>query len=358
MPFQASSRETHWDIPSSESGSPGRTTSGPQTPVASRPVNREVTCFTCHQKGHKSPQCPQKQNQVRRVQILSNKIVALRDKELFGSVCKHCMPITCDSGANITVVPEECVEGDQFTGGTCEVDSFNKFRSTGKLCNVVVSIAGRQFYRKAVTQPGKDLTWTICLSVPYSNKGEREFISGQMDAKFALREEETCYLPAEMKNGILTSRLMVSEGTLIPADKDMGGAISEPRKVESQTSLEGVEKVSGAEVVELRESEELALETVAEPSVSVEEGGDWMEGRAVGEVEQVVSFEGIAMEVPRPKLAKATEDDPTLATARSLAMSKMEGYHYLDGIVFRTRLDPLETHANSCVSHSRTELSV
>ena len=38
-------------------------------------------------------------------------------------------------------------------------------------------------------------------------------------------------------------------------------------------------------------------------------------------------------------LAQATEADPTLATARSLAMSKLEGYHYLDGIVFRTRLD-------------------
>ena len=36
-------------------------------------------------------------------------------------------------------------------------------------------------------------------------------------------------------------------------------------------------RVLGAEVVELRESEELALETVAEPSVLVEEGGDWVE---------------------------------------------------------------------------------
>ena len=42
------------------------------------------------------------------------------------------MPITCDSGADITVVPDECVRQDQFTGGTCEVDSFNKVRSSGK----------------------------------------------------------------------------------------------------------------------------------------------------------------------------------------------------------------------------------
>ena len=97
---------------------------------------RQVTCFTCHQKGHKSPQSPQKVSKVRRVQIPSNKVVALKDNELFGSVGEHCMPVTCDSGADITVVPEECVREDQFTRGTCEVDSFNKARSTGKKCSV------------------------------------------------------------------------------------------------------------------------------------------------------------------------------------------------------------------------------
>ena len=90
-------------------------------------------------------------------------------------------------------------------GGTCEVNSFNKVRSTGRLCNVTISIAGRQFQRKAVAQPGSDLAWTVCLSMPYSNKSDREFISQQMDAKFALQEEDNCYLPAEMKDGVLTS---------------------------------------------------------------------------------------------------------------------------------------------------------
>ena len=110
-----------------------------------------MTCFSCHQKGLKSPQCPDKQNKVRRVQI---PVVPLRNNELFRSVGKHSMPITCDSGAVITVILEECVEGDQFTGGTCEVDSFNRVRSTGRLCNVTITIAGRQYYRQAVTQPG------------------------------------------------------------------------------------------------------------------------------------------------------------------------------------------------------------
>ena len=118
---------------------------------------RQVNCSTCHQKWHKSPQCPQKVSQVRIVQIPSNKVVALKDNELFGSVEEHSMPVTCDSGADIMVVPEKCVHEDQFTGGTCEVDSFNKAGSTGKKCSVTVTIAGRDVHRQAVMQPGRDL---------------------------------------------------------------------------------------------------------------------------------------------------------------------------------------------------------
>ena len=51
----------------------------PQTVPATRPVKREVTCFTYHQKGHKSLQSPQEHNQVKGVQIPFEKIVPLRD---------------------------------------------------------------------------------------------------------------------------------------------------------------------------------------------------------------------------------------------------------------------------------------
>ena len=190
------------------------------------------------------------------------------------------------------VVPEEYVTEEQFAGDLCEVDYFNKVRSTGKRLNIVVTIAGRYFHRETVTQPGQDLAWTVCLSIPYSNKEEREFVSGQMDAKFALQEEETCCLPAEMENSILRSGIMVSDGTLI-ADADMGGAIPEPQNEEGQCSQNSVQTAQQAEVLEMRESDGMALETVIPPSVVVEEGGDQVGGSAVGEGEQGVSLEGI-----------------------------------------------------------------
>ena len=96
-----------------------------------RPAKREVTCFLCRQKGHKSPQCPQKQAQVRKIQIPANKVMPLKENQLFGSIGGHCMPITCDSGADVTVVPEECVQNGKFTGDLCDIDSYNMVRSKG-----------------------------------------------------------------------------------------------------------------------------------------------------------------------------------------------------------------------------------
>ena len=108
-------------------------TTTPSVESSSRPDRKTVVCFTCHQKGHKSPQCPQNVTRVKRIQIPLNKIVPLAD---------------------ITVVPEECVRSDEFTGDTCTVDTFNKVKVIGKRCNVRVQVEDRVFVWEAVTQPG------------------------------------------------------------------------------------------------------------------------------------------------------------------------------------------------------------
>ena len=124
----------------------------------SRPDKKPVVCFTWHQIGHKSPQCPQKITRVKRIQIPMNKIVPLKHNELFGSIGGHSLPITCDSGADITVVPEECVRAEKLTGETCTLDTFNKVKAVGKRCNIKVQVEDRVFVREDVTQPGADLS--------------------------------------------------------------------------------------------------------------------------------------------------------------------------------------------------------
>ena len=110
-----------------------------------------------------------------------------------GCVGKHSLPVTCDSGADVTIVPEECVSDSQHTGGTCEVASFNRKISSGKICDVVVTLAGKDFKRKAVAQPGADLGWTVCLSLPYKDKDDRDFVTALMDQKYESRRCQTVH---------------------------------------------------------------------------------------------------------------------------------------------------------------------
>ena len=169
------SRECRTRLTEDRSSQPPRTPvvktepTTPTNPVSSteRQISMprwEIMCFYCQKNGHKSPQCPLRQ--VKCVQVATKQPITLKDNELMGSIGAHVLPVTCDSGTDITIVPEECVKDVGFTGDTCELASFNREISSGRTCNIVVTVGGRKFQRKAVAQPGRDLGWTTCLSLP------------------------------------------------------------------------------------------------------------------------------------------------------------------------------------------------
>jgi len=168
---------------------------------------KDVICFRCHQKEHKSPNSLSRPKGNRRVKIPSNKLLYLQHNELFGRVGKHSMPITCDSGAQVSVVPEESVEEDELTGETQVLEDFHTGRVTGNVCNVVSTIADRSFRKKAVT---------LSMAIPLTPRNEMDSILKQMEIKEASDKEETRYLPPELKGDFLISELMVSEGVVVP----------------------------------------------------------------------------------------------------------------------------------------------
>ena len=95
----------------------------------------QVTCFRCRQQGHISPNCLKKPtSKIKRVQVNEDLIETLKENEVFGAVGLYRMPITIDTGAEVTVVPEEAVEPYQLTGETKTLRSFNNTESTGKSC--------------------------------------------------------------------------------------------------------------------------------------------------------------------------------------------------------------------------------
>ena len=188
--------------------------SGSERPTQRRDLS-EVTCYNCRQRGHIAPNCPKRNNKVKRVKVSEDQIVSLRRNEIFGSVGPHRMPVTCDTGAEVTVVPEECVEPCQKTGETCVLRSFNDTKTTGDCCTVTITVGESSFTKKAVTQPGADLGWSVCLSLDMADPRESQFLLREMTRRAAMTTEETLYVPPEVRDGFLVSGILVQEAQVV-----------------------------------------------------------------------------------------------------------------------------------------------
>ena len=321
-------------------------------PSQTAKLKKEITCFDCRQKGHKSPQCPLRVNQVKKINIPANKVVPLRKNEVFGAIGNHRLPITCDTGAEVTVVPEECVNPNQFTGETCELAAFNKTTSEGKWCNVDITIDDVVFHRKAVTQPGELLAWTACLSLDLADHDEGNFILTQMRKRASLKEQETLYLPPEIKDGALLSGVLVSEGNLVEEGESpvvniqpvpaIQMEVEQDVQLVQKDSISEIETEMQAEQIEVEGEREVSEQNLAVeqiPSGDVEVEGDSLGGGAEVEVMDNPSVEGMKTCIPRTDLAQAKKQDKSLSHIYKLGELDKEGYHMVDSILFRARLD-------------------
>ena len=72
---------------------------------------KPLVCFSCRELGHKSPQCPNKRKEkVKRIKILPELVECLAENNVMASVNNHLVPMTLDSGAEVTIVPQEFVK--------------------------------------------------------------------------------------------------------------------------------------------------------------------------------------------------------------------------------------------------------
>ena len=340
----------------------------PEGPKPTRGVQRslaDTTCFHCQQRGHISPNCPAKKK-IKKVRVMQDRIASLKNNEMFGAVGPHRMPITLDTGAEVTVVPAEAVEPHQLNGETKTLRSFNNGESTGNVCIVDISIGDKSFRKQAVTQPGESLGWSVCLCMDLSDLEERTFLTNQIAARAGMPHSETLYVPPEVRDGILVSGVPVSEAKVVKAVKhkevtnsggnkpvQAAGAEATPQEETPQlTQEESSDGPVQSTTVEVREDtheqteeadddEDVVRGTVEgeENLVTDEESGSASEGSAESEDIQELPVTAIREGMPRDEMAQETSTDVSLKTVLSLARLDREGYHVSQGLVFRTRLD-------------------
>ena len=110
---------------------------------------------------------------MKHLQIPVDYVKALRDNEIMDHISGILVPVTIDSGAQLTVVPEELVKPIEFTSETTAYKDIVEGQYVGQLASIVLQIGGQEYPRKAVVVPGLDISWTVGMSVPLKNKEER-----------------------------------------------------------------------------------------------------------------------------------------------------------------------------------------
>ena len=319
----------------------------------------QVTCFRCRQQGHISPNCPKKPtSKVRRVRIQEDLIQTLKENEVFGAVGPYRMPITLDTGADITVVPEESVEQDQFTGETCELRSFNDGKSRGKKCLVQVMVGGHRLTREAVTQPGDSLGWSVCLRLNLADKEDRTILLEQVARRAEMDHNDLLYVPPEVREGVLLSGVTVDEiqivkGVKVTAPKSIQVPVQAAQaeapeiQVEAGTVVESGKLHEGGVTDEEVGKDEGTSEQCLEKA---EEESSPVVGRAEDEGESDLRPEKIREGMMREDIQKETSEDVSLRPLLQLGEANKEGYYLVSGVLMRSRRDSMgENVTQMCV---------
>jgi len=203
----------------------------------------EVLCFRCNGKGHKSPNCPTKPKSNRKVCMNDSEPVIVQQEELFGSIGSCNLSVTVDTGAQISIVPLECVRADQLTGRKQNVRSLQGALVEGEACRVQFVIVEKTFDREAVAVKGDLINWVPCMQIPLTPKTELEYIM-ELAGEKARTGKEQRYLPIRVQDGVLHSGYLVSgDGDLsLSLDDD----IEEPVVVVEST----IRAVGEGEIIE------------------------------------------------------------------------------------------------------------
>ena len=311
-----------------------------QTSTSISPAEvKPLVCFSCHEVGHKSPQCPKRnKDRVKKVLIQEDQIAHLANNDVMAIVGGVRIPMTFDTGAQISLVPIELVRPDEFTGETLRFKGVlsKQSWSEGKVATVTMSVGNQLFQSRALALPGEELDWTALLSVNISDREKMSRIIKITEEKENLPEADMHYLPPHVKDGQVQGAVLVSEGEVVEKTED---SVSVNKAVVTNPEPEVPVEHAVGEGNDAVVSEQVLVDGDGIASVDVEAEGVAQEGSADSGIVNVVTVDSIVSDVPRVKLAELTRVDPTLVTARSLADKQAEGYHWEDDLLFRGRLD-------------------
>ncbi len=177
---------------------------------------KTITCFSCKQQGHTSPNCPSKGNQQKEEISAKEKIsaknslrVSTPDSMTSGQnvinieVYNTTIPAVIDSGADITVWPKELVPKVARLDETVTIHSYDRNVKVREMAVVKITLGDVTLNEKVALASMVELGGKALLSLPLLNQDKRTVLLDALQKQKAVCAVQTRSMVEEEKNWML-----------------------------------------------------------------------------------------------------------------------------------------------------------
>ena len=382
-------RECRKTVKSSTStSSTGATASSLEESTKVKVEARQVKCYGCGEPGHKKPDCPKKKK-ASVVKLGTSRI--LRRNELLATVGGISMPVTLDTGAEVSVLPieAECVK--RYTGETVTLGGVfeNATSRQAPLAEAELCVGGEIVTTVAAMVEGQYINWEGALAFNTDDNSELELFGRLNKLRMSKYQGDRRYSPVVVTDsGDIQGAVMWAD---IPAEAFQQENVSESevaqrgarlrvRKSEaeqsetscmipavhadpqSEESATQTDNIVGGVTQQIPQSvedraEETRVGSMAEnlvvdgdSYVVEEEEGVPEDGADSSEEGPSEESLGEIVNESRDELVKALHEDHSLDSLRKLADREENGYKWEDQLLVKYQLDLLgQTCKKICV---------
>ena len=317
-----------------------------------------IVCYTCGEEGHKSPQCTKvKKEKVNSKEAQPRPVKQLwhmepTDSVLEGKVNGEGASVLLDSGATISVVPEDMVGPELMTGEYVSVRTFLPMRlPTAKVAFEINDLSWVELVAVAPVEEGKEREVLYSLNF----KTERGLALVLMVIKLERARVLRVTTRSEAKEA---SQKEEAEAQVVSVEQPVAKPIeADMRSSEESTGdgkpvadrpAGGPEPGASEEAIGKRSVDEILVEVEEEADAEIlvdEESSERFELKVKGRGQDDLVIPPVRLgSESRSELVRETKTDPSLSKWRELADRGEQGFCWLDDLMYQaTTTHTLET---------------
>lgn len=323
----------------------GESRSTPYPITSTRPVkppqktDSSVVCYRCNQPGHKKPDCPQRPGRdagkEKTVQPVKAVFTPPPEEEssqgwVEGTVDNVPCKVVIDTGASISMVPEELVTPERRTGKSLMVGDANGGLVARELATADIQVAGHTRSDRVVIMPSDAPDKMVLLSVDWRKDADMQLMK---DCSAALSVEKALAVSTRART---TQDLERAREELLDLEDQQ--PITTPMDFEEQPCE--IDATSGSESSELDsvDGDEMDVTEALDQTLESEEASPEMQ------VTKDVPSD-LALDLPlledgsdRKEICEELLLDDSLKMWKELADTGLRGFSWEDGLLFRSRL--------------------